>query len=357
MGKIKKTISTVLVTALLFAVAAISPVQAAVEDSEKTGGGGYSELYLDPGDAYMENTKWYAWTWWDSQGWSYEDGDWMNGIWTKNDKGEDVVMFDMLLPNVVFVCVPDSVEFLPSWNDVIYQSPETEVPYDGYVYKVTSVNDTDKPNLTGEWIWSDDSDDPYVAGDVSHNSFGVLNPVSTGTYYVNQRIDVAVAVSRYYYSYSANGSRLSRPNCVVLEFKKNNRVVDTMSFQYQAEDIGHILTKTFYPKVTGTYTVRVGFEKQSAYSITDDNYVGQYTFRVLTDEVTPNTKIGDINGDSAIDVLDALMIHKYAVDKIDLSDEEKYLADVNNDNVVDILDALDIQKFAVDKLSEFEKKV
>lgn len=55
-------------------------------------------------------------------------------------------------------------------------------------------------------------------------------------------------------------------------------------------------------------------------------------------------------------VLDAVMIQKYAVNKITLTDKQKYVADVNNDGFIDVLDATDIQKFTVDKITEFEKK-
>jgi hypothetical protein len=87
------------------------------------------------------------------------------------------------------------------------------------------------------------------------------------------------------------------------------------------------------------------------------NYMGHLT--ETNAEIVENThnKIGDINKDSNIDVLDALIIHKYAIDKITLNDEEKYLADVNDDGTVDILDSVDIQKYAVDKLKEFNKKI
>lgn len=66
--------------------------------------------------------------------------------------------------------------------------------------------------------------------------------------------------------------------------------------------------------------------------------------------------IGDVNNDGTVDVLDAMMIQKYTVDKVQLSGEQLYVADVNNDGIVDILDAMLIQKYAVDKIDEFPKK-
>ena len=58
--------------------------------------------------------------------------------------------------------------------------------------------------------------------------------------------------------------------------------------------------------------------------------------------------LGDVNRDGNVDVIDALEIQKYTVDKVQLDDEQLYIADVNDDGIVDVLDALMIQKFAVD---------
>lgn len=70
----------------------------------------------------------------------------------------------------------------------------------------------------------------------------------------------------------------------------------------------------------------------------------------------PLITVGDLNNDGVSDVLDAVMIQKYTVDKIELNKQQIIAADVNNDNIVDILDAVTIQKFAVDKISEHPKK-
>lgn len=72
--------------------------------------------------------------------------------------------------------------------------------------------------------------------------------------------------------------------------------------------------------------------------------------------VSERPVIGDLNGDKKVDVLDAVMVQKYAVDKTQLTPVQLYAADVNNDNNVDILDAADIQKFAAEKITEFKKK-
>ncbi len=70
-----------------------------------------------------------------------------------------------------------------------------------------------------------------------------------------------------------------------------------------------------------------------------------------------NTRIiGDINGDKAVDILDATLIQKYTVDKAELTDEQIEISDVNDDGLVDIFDAADIQKYIVEKITEFNKK-
>lgn len=63
---------------------------------------------------------------------------------------------------------------------------------------------------------------------------------------------------------------------------------------------------------------------------------------------------GDVNGDRNVDVLDAVLIQKYAAEKTELTEEQIKLGDVNNDGVVDTLDAVQIQKFAAGKISEFK---
>ena len=64
---------------------------------------------------------------------------------------------------------------------------------------------------------------------------------------------------------------------------------------------------------------------------------------------------GDVNNDGVVDILDATLIQKFAVDKATLTDEQKELADVNKDGFVDVLDALEIQKYAAGMITEFTK--
>lgn len=58
-------------------------------------------------------------------------------------------------------------------------------------------------------------------------------------------------------------------------------------------------------------------------------------------------RIGDVNGDGVISVLDATELQKYLVGLASLSDEQLAVADTNGDKVISILDATQIQKYIV----------
>lgn len=81
-----------------------------------------------------------------------------------------------------------------------------------------------------------------------------------------------------------------------------------------------------------------------------DSYAHQYAVNkgfsyVLID----GPKIGDINGDGMVDILDSTEIQKYAAEKIEITDEQFELGDVNKDSFVDVMDALLVQKYVVGK--------
>ncbi|MBR1883801.1 MAG: dockerin type I repeat-containing protein [Clostridia bacterium] len=64
-------------------------------------------------------------------------------------------------------------------------------------------------------------------------------------------------------------------------------------------------------------------------------------------------KLGDINGDSKIDVNDAIMILKQITGKVKLSDSEFKRADVTKDAKVDVQDAILVLKYIVGKIKSF----
>lgn len=60
--------------------------------------------------------------------------------------------------------------------------------------------------------------------------------------------------------------------------------------------------------------------------------------------------MGDVNNDGAIDSVDALIILRYAMDLIDLNDEDLLFADYNMDGTVDTVDALCVIRASLDLL-------
>ena len=56
---------------------------------------------------------------------------------------------------------------------------------------------------------------------------------------------------------------------------------------------------------------------------------------------------GDVNGDMALDITDAVDIQKYAVDKSDFSNKQKEIGDFNTDGECDTLDSAAIQRALV----------
>lgn len=134
-----------------------------------------------------------------------------------------------------------------------------------------------------------------------------------------------------------------------------------MGVEY-AEDEDYTLT--YYQVVDGVdgEPVEVEIAKEDIKDIGTYNVVATPTrngvlsgeawaqFRVVE---APLVTIGDLNNDGISDVLDAVMIQKYTVDKTELNKQQLLAADVNNDNVVDILDAIMIQKFAAGKIEGY----
>ena len=65
------------------------------------------------------------------------------------------------------------------------------------------------------------------------------------------------------------------------------------------------------------------------------NTIPIYSYRWLKENEGKIT--GDLNGDGAVDILDATIIQKYAVDKTKLTDLQLNIADVNNDKAIALL--------------------
>ncbi len=69
----------------------------------------------------------------------------------------------------------------------------------------------------------------------------------------------------------------------------------------------------------------------------------------------PPVKIpfGDVNGDGKIDAKDALEVLKYAVDKVQFTEQQSLVAEVTGDGDINAKDALEILKYSVNKITQF----
>ena len=81
-----------------------------------------------------------------------------------------------------------------------------------------------------------------------------------------------------------------------------------------------------------------------------DSYALQYAEENEIDHIIlDGPKLGDVNGDGNVDILDSTEIQKFAAEMIELTDEQFELADINDDGFVDVIDALLVQKYVVGK--------
>ncbi len=112
--------------------------------------------------------------------------------------------------------------------------------------------------------------------------------------------------------------------------------------QLKASDTS--ITFPIYPSdmVSGkTYYIYVVGTDQSYTQVASFGYYMPYT-------------LGDVNADGAIDTSDALMILQYAVQKIELTDQQKLAADVAFDKgKIDTSDALMILQYAAKNIESF----
>lgn len=69
-------------------------------------------------------------------------------------------------------------------------------------------------------------------------------------------------------------------------------------------------------------------------------------------EVKIKHKIGDVDGDSNVEIKDTTMLQKYLAGLVSFSDEQLALADTNGDGSVTVLDATQIQKYLANLITE-----
>ena len=79
-----------------------------------------------------------------------------------------------------------------------------------------------------------------------------------------------------------------------------------------------------------------------------DSYALQYAEENQIDHIIlDGPKIGDVNGDGVVDILDATEIQKYAAESTEFTPEQFELGDINKDGYCDVIDALLVQKSVI----------
>jgi len=79
-----------------------------------------------------------------------------------------------------------------------------------------------------------------------------------------------------------------------------------------------------------------------------DSYALQYAEENEIDHIVlDGDKIGDVNGDGVVDILDATEIQKYAAESTNFTPEQFEIGDINKDGYCDVIDALLVQKSVI----------
>ena len=154
-----------------------------------------------------------------------------------------------------------------------------------------------------------------VKAGVNHEAFTIITPAENQSYPVNEALTVTVRADKFIETY-INGFKASTHNYVILEILKDDVSKKTISLCFSTTSgmgvyaVGMNMTSTFTPTELVTYTVKVGFcrydrgEKcvEVGYNkITDLNYLGSYTFKVvkaseIKDTTTDGGKAGKSTG-------------------------------------------------------------
>ena len=86
----------------------------------------------------------------------------------------------------------------------------------------------------------------------------------------------------------------------------------------------------------------------------DDEIGGTFVIKAVAKETKPTYKLGDVDRNGRITILDATTIQLYLVQKLSLDAEQLELADTNKDSIVSIIDATVIQQMLVNKDNDFD---
>ena len=110
---------------------------------------------------------------------------------------------------------------------------------------------------------------------------------------------------------------------------------------------GNTVDYYFADVATGTYTLKV---------MKENHIAREYKITVGSEPVILNAKIsrlGDVNMDGKISILDAIMVQKAALTLMSLDDYRSELASVRGKSSLGVLDAILIQKYALGLIDKF----
>ena len=112
------------------------------------------------------------------------------------------------------------------------------------------------------------------------------------------------------------------------------------------------------PKFDGNTNYTIGVKDATAGYNGDSKETGRVEDVTMKHTVNVSSKgyggmLGDINGDTVIDVLDVLMTYNFVLEKNEPTAAQFAAADVNHDNTIDVLDVLIIYNFVLEKITEF----
>ena len=111
------------------------------------------------------------------------------------------------------------------------------------------------------------------------------------------------------------------------------------------------------------YYENIGTEYEASYIVNENIYfpqIGFNTYPSFFEENNPNNllvgvstgglyylslnscEIGDLNGDSIVNIIDIIAIVNLIIENIDLTSDVLCVADINNDNVINVIDIIEL---------------